>query len=263
MQCRLIVDPPAPGVWNMAVDESLLDSADRQGAATLRLYSWQEPTLSLGYFQRYADRHAHEPSRRCAVVRRPSGGGAILHDRELTYCLTLPASAALRRNPRTVYRAIHQAAAAALACWGLRAVPCGGAPVGGGEAAAERSAFLCFRRYSDDDLIVMSQAPPEPAGASLVALKVLGSAQRRRHGALLQHGSLILARSPYAPEIAGLAEALGHDVDADELRAAWIDEIAVALGCQMRPEQLTAEEWRAAESLVSGKYATPQWTQRK
>jgi len=87
--CRLIVDRPAPGAWNMAVDEALLDAAVEQGVAALRFYQWSEPTLSLGYFQRHADRDSHAASHDCTLVRRQSGGGAILHDRELTYSLTL------------------------------------------------------------------------------------------------------------------------------------------------------------------------------
>src|SRR5438445_617792 len=83
--CRLIHDLPGDGPWNMAVDEALLEDAARSGRPTLRFYGWAEPTLSLGYFQPYAQRASHPPSSRCAVVRRPTGGGAILHDAELTY----------------------------------------------------------------------------------------------------------------------------------------------------------------------------------
>src|SRR5262245_10595361 len=90
--CRLVVDPPASGVWNMAVDEALIDDVADGGLATLRFYQWNEPTLSLGYFQPYAARMGHAASASAAVVRRLSGGGALLHDRELTYALALPAA---------------------------------------------------------------------------------------------------------------------------------------------------------------------------
>ncbi len=82
---RLIIDPPATGPWNMAIDEVLAHSAAERGVNTLRFYSWDPPTLSLGYFQRATDRQTHISSSTCAWVRRTSGGGAILHDRELTY----------------------------------------------------------------------------------------------------------------------------------------------------------------------------------
>ena len=84
----------------MAVDETLLFDAAENGTATLRFYSWDEPTLSLGYFQRYADREQHTASRTCAVVRRQTGGGAILHDRELTYSLALPAQPSADKTKR-------------------------------------------------------------------------------------------------------------------------------------------------------------------
>ncbi len=84
-QCRLIVDPPQAGAWNMAVDEALLESAVAGGLPVFRLYQWSEPTLSLGYFQAVADRQQHPASHGCPLVRRRSGGGAILHAHELTY----------------------------------------------------------------------------------------------------------------------------------------------------------------------------------
>ncbi|MEM6330787.1 MAG: lipoate--protein ligase family protein, partial [Planctomycetota bacterium] len=88
--CRLIVDPPQPGARNMAVDEALLDAAAAGAGATLRLYRWSSPTLSLGYFQPLAARAAHPASAGCPCVRRHSGGGAIVHDHELTYSLAVP-----------------------------------------------------------------------------------------------------------------------------------------------------------------------------
>src|SRR3954447_24341632 len=96
--CRLIIDPRAPGPHNMAVDEALLIDAAEHNTAALRFYSWNEPTLSLGYFQNYADRHQHAASLACAVVRRQPGGGAILHDRELTYSLALPTNHPLTKQ---------------------------------------------------------------------------------------------------------------------------------------------------------------------
>ena len=74
----------------MAVDEALLETAASLGVPTLRFYQWQEPTMSLGYFQEYADRLRHAASAGCPTVRRASGGGAIMHDRELTYSLAVP-----------------------------------------------------------------------------------------------------------------------------------------------------------------------------
>ncbi len=95
IEFRLLIDPPAPGAWNMAVDEVLLDWSAQSGGYAWRFYRWDEPTLSLGYFQPYEDRQRHPPSRACPAVRRATGGGAILHDAELTYSLAVPAGSPL------------------------------------------------------------------------------------------------------------------------------------------------------------------------
>ena len=99
----------------MAVDEVLLAHAIDTGIATLRLYQWSEPTLSLGYFQRYDDRFQHAASRDAAVVRRQSGGGAILHEHELTYSISLPADHPLAHHADKLYTAVHEAIIAELA----------------------------------------------------------------------------------------------------------------------------------------------------
>src|SRR5437879_11737154 len=91
---RLLLDKPASGAWNLAVDEVLLDAV-AAGAAppTLRFYAWTPPCLSLGYFQPFDVVDVDGCwALGVDVVRRPTGGRAILHDRELTYSVVLPAS---------------------------------------------------------------------------------------------------------------------------------------------------------------------------
>src|SRR5438105_7871697 len=91
---RLLVDPAAGGAWNMAVDEVLLDGvAAGTTPPTLRFYEWMPPCLSLGYFQPFEVVDVDGcRALGIEVVRRPTGGRAILHDRELTYSVALPAS---------------------------------------------------------------------------------------------------------------------------------------------------------------------------
>src|SRR5256885_6330533 len=91
---RLLLDPPAEGAWNMAVDEVLLDGvAAGSSPPTIRFYAWAPPCLSLGYFQSFdVVDIAGCASLGVDVVRRPTGGRAILHDRELTYSVALPLS---------------------------------------------------------------------------------------------------------------------------------------------------------------------------
>src|SRR5688572_19512152 len=98
-ELRIVFDPPASGPWNMAVDEALLHSTAEGGQATLRFYTWEEPTLSLGHFQTLAEREQHQASLACPLVRRASGGGAILHDIELTYSICLPQATAAVSAP--------------------------------------------------------------------------------------------------------------------------------------------------------------------
>ena len=83
---RILIDEePQSGAWNMAVDETLLETAIASDLATLRFYRWREPTASLGYFQREADYFAETRFASLPAVRRLSGGGTLIHDRELNY----------------------------------------------------------------------------------------------------------------------------------------------------------------------------------
>ena len=175
----------------MAVDEVLLERAAEGAPPCLRFYRWSEPTLSLGYFQSVAARAEHPESRHVPLVRRSTGGGAILHHHELTYswtCSTIHRSAAASRE---LYLAFHETARELLHPLGIQAelVTTPLLSVPGPEP------FLCFQRRAEGDLVVGPH-------------KILGSAQRRRQGALLQHGSLLLKTSDQAPQLAGLA-ALG------------------------------------------------------
>ena len=183
LDCRWLFDKPAPGAWNMAVDEVLLEDAE-SGVATLRCYGWSKPTLSLGYFQRTAGRADHPASLVCPLVRRASGGGAILHDAELTYSFAAPIADRLGASAAGLYEAIHGAIVETLARFAVVA----NAFPGPAEEAA--SSFLCFQRRAAGDLMV---------GQS----KIVGSAQRRHRQAILQHGSVLLGASRFARSCRG------------------------------------------------------------
>src|SRR5262245_744511 len=131
----------------MAVDEALLIDAAENGTATLRFYSWSEPTLSLGYFQRYADRQQHAASSGCAVVRRQTGGGAILHDHELTYSLALPASHPLSKQNEKLYRIVHEVFVEILSASNNSSDSACSLQIHGGSAKIQPSdePFLCFQ----------------------------------------------------------------------------------------------------------------------
>ena len=94
----------------MAVDEALVGSANGAGqGGVIRFYQWRPATVSLGYFQRLRDRKSNAGSLNCPLVRRSTGGGAIIHDRELTYSLTLPVRRHVDAGLRDHYLAFHQA----------------------------------------------------------------------------------------------------------------------------------------------------------
>ncbi len=106
----------------MARDEALLDLVTREpGSAALRTYGWTEPTLSLGYFQTIAEARTDPRWRDVPIVRRPTGGGAIWHDRELTYALAVPRAHPLSRRSGELYRGVHEAIAELLHALGADA----------------------------------------------------------------------------------------------------------------------------------------------
>ncbi|MEN0109729.1 MAG: lipoate--protein ligase [Planctomycetota bacterium] len=265
LDCRLIVDAPAEGAWNMAVDEALLESAADAGAATLRLYRWREPTLSLGYFQAHSDRAGHAPSASLPCVRRSTGGGALVHDREVTYSLTLPPAALAGRDTRALYCDAHRAVIAAIVegsgADGARLSLCDPEK----SPAAGEEPFLCFLRRSDGDLLV---GPPHPAGEESGGVrgrhKVTGSAQRKRRGALLQHGGVLLARSDAAPELPGLLD-LGLLTAGNEqkLIERLAERLPTALGLRVEAGELTDGERHAAGRLVEEKHGHPAWVERR
>lgn len=258
--CRLIVDEPAAGAWNMAVDDVLLSAAAEAGEATLRFYGWAEPTLSLGYFQRYDARHEHAPSRDCTVVRRASGGGAILHDRELTYSLALPYEFWQHHGRLRMYSVVHQSLIESLSSVGVinaKMYEDGQEFAEGREMAAVEPPFLCFDRRSDFDLVLASRNDPRRS------VKVAGSAQRRQHRAILQHGSVLLARSECAPSLSGIFETAGVEFSSLQLVDAWRPILADALDVRFSLHVHSAETLAAAQYKMREKFDNDTWLRRR
>ena len=182
----------------MALDEALLEAALAEDLIVSRWYRWAEPTLSLGYFQSPDDPLIDDRFRDLAKVRRLSGGGAILHDREWTYSCVIPPSHPLAETPLQVYHQVHDAIIDVLREFDIPAA------LRGEFLETLEGNFLCFQRGDSRDIVCHGT-------------KILGSAQRRRRGAVLQHGSLILEASPTAPEIPGLREQAGFVPAENEL----------------------------------------------
>ncbi len=247
---RTIFDPPAPGPWNMAVDEALLETAATTGQATLRFYQWQEPTLSLGYFQSLDNRRQHSASQDCPVVRRASGGGAILHDRELTYSIAIPQTGSRVSEARRLYELCHQTLIAALADFGVSAGlyrDCRAQRMDADTTA--EPPFLCFQRRTCFDVVIGN-------------VKIAGSAQRRR-GAVLQHGSILLARSPSAPELPGILEAANVNITTADLVHRWAPYLSDALNLSAISGNLTAAERGLSEELSLRRFAALDRLQRR
>lgn len=265
--CLLVVDPPGPGDWNMAVDEAILGAASACGLATLRLYQWSEPTLSLGYFQRYDDRQQHAASLDCAVVRRSSGGGAILHDRELTYSLTLPPDHPLARKPQQLYSIVHQAFVELLNRSLAQPASCGALAkyrdIRQSPVRNESEPFLCFARRSPDDIVLSSNPSIESSSAPPATWKIIGSAQRRRGGAVLQHGSALLNRSQAAPELPGFNDLVGGTVSANSLCENLPRQLGPRLGLAIQPATVPVGIIESAQTIQREKYASRSWTARR
>lgn len=254
--CQLLIDPPADGAWNMAVDETLLTAASESGLPTLRFYQWARPTLSLGYFQNYAERDTHTASQDLDIVRRLSGGGAIVHDHELTYSLFLPAAHRLAQDTQALYDAVHEAIIETLneflKASEYQAVPCQQSL----NLAASDEPFLCFERRSMGDILLLRKKTNRMR-------KIVGSAQRRRRGVVMQHGSILLEQSLATPELAGIAEIAQTKISLDKLTSRLTDAFALKLALDLLPYELSKELTASAHQLHSAKYLDSTWTKRR
>lgn len=262
---RLLLSPPASGYHNMAMDEALLLSLQQgSGLPTLRFYSWQPPCLSVGYFQSVREEVDLEYLRKQGLdmVRRPTGGGAVLHDREVTYSLVArEEDPLLSGNILESYRKVSLGILA-----GLRRL---GAEV---EMApplrhqAPRSG-ACF---------------DEPAAYEILfwGRKLVGSAQVRRSGFILQQGSILLdfdaegflpilkprgnrSREGLLERVATLKEALGEMPPWDELVRSLAYGFAQALGLELERGNLSPEEESLAQKLEAGKYRRLDWNLKR
>lgn len=247
---RLILDQAGLGAWNMAVDQALLETAEQTGLATLRFYQWSKPTLSLGYFQRYAERNQHSPSLECDLVRRASGGGAILHDREITYSLCIPSSNRWSRRNSELYDVMHAAIVDLLKGHGLDARLYGELEESDGHAEIDDKAFLCFQRRTDRDIVVGPH-------------KVCGSAQRRLKNSVIQHGSLLMSKSEFAPELMGLGDLVNEPIEQRKMCQQLAQRVAHEMAFELSNSQLSESEFETAESIARDRFLAPKWTTKR
>jgi lipoate-protein ligase A len=218
---RLLVTWDGEPGWNMALDEAMLASADPR--PTLRFYTWRPHALSLGYFQRW--RELEPLAGECVLVRRFSGGGAIHHAEELTFAIAASEDHALFRGEvRRSYALVHGLLARAFASLGVRAALRGGELL----RSDRPESGMCFHRSTPLDLAWDGR-------------KGVGSAQRRRCGRVLHHGSIKLGASALEHGVAELrthAPGLDPAALAGSLRTTFERE----LGCLFAHEAPSASE---------------------
>ena len=231
----------------MAIDEALLRSASsRPGLTTLRFYQWSEATLSLGYFQSCEERNSHHLSRNCQLVRRSTGGGAILHDAELTYSLTTPIENRLSNQAGHFYEQLHGTLTEALSRLGVACEQFSH----GAKIRRNDEPFLCFHRRTMGDVICAGH-------------KIGGSAQRRRQGGLLQHGSVLLSTSNKAPELPGIKQLTDVRLTAEDLISCWLPVIVKTLGFYELKSPYSEKELAWAKSFAKHKFGHQDWTNRR
>ncbi len=202
---RLIVTWGADPSFNMGLDEALLEATE--APPTLRLYTWAPDTLSLGYFQKLADVPEH--GRAKALVRRITGGGAIHHTRELTFSIAAPLDHPIYAGPISEsYVRVHAAVADALRGVGVEAALRGERAL----ASDREGTGMCFHVSTPLDLVWDER-------------KGVGSAQRRKHGRVVHHGSIKLGDSALETGVATIPAA-SADVGPPEVGALLVEAMA-------------------------------------
>ena len=254
----MISDAPLPGALNMARDHALAMTIV-PGVGALRIYRWARPTVSFGRNEPglglYDQERAAE--RGIAFVRRPTGGRAVFHDRELTYAVAVP----LRwlGGVRETHRAVARGLVSALRGVGVPAELAVGAPQGG--RSPHPGAGPCFASPVDGEIVVAGR-------------KLVGSAQARLGGALLQHGSLLLGRGQELLDELGGGDSVGATSIAleeileelpawEDLTCAVAKGLAAELGGCWRLAGNAGPRVQELERSLLPRYASREWTWRR
>lgn len=242
----------------MARDAALLARADKTGESVFSIYSWEQPTLSFGRNQRARGQYDRDrlTERRVDVVRRPTGGRAILHHREITYSVTAPIRA--DESLRAAYDRINGILLAGLASLGVRAA------IAHSGKSLPPGPIPCFELPAEGEIV---------AGGR----KLIGSAQWRGESAFLQHGSILIdddqsslaslaaagaaeaARIPPAP--ATLRSLLGRAPDSGEVAGAMFDAVGKSEG--ICGTLLNEDEIRGAALELLPEFLDEKWTWRR
>lgn len=256
MHWMLFRTPPLGGVENMALDEALLERARSAAETVFRVYTWTEPTLSFGRNQTALGTYDPERARDrgVTIVRRLTGGRALLHHREVTYSVTAPLAAGV--SLRESYSRINR-----LLVDGLQRLSVAVDVAVPRERAVAPSAAPCFERPAAGELVVDGR-------------KLVGSAQWRDEGAMLQHGSILIEDDqPLVSAIAGSAVATPHPaatLTAALGRTPTVDEVADTLFASVRSLECPSATELAIDSTIEramgralDRYRDDEWTWRR
>ena len=244
---------------NMAIDEAVFRLNRREGLPpTLRFFGWQPPAVSLGYFQKTSREIDVAACRQAGIdiVRRPTGGKAVLHEHELTYSLAAPADHPLFTGDIVgTYRVVSACIVEALRRLGLTPE----IAFEGRTAAGTPLEGYCFAAPSRYELLVGGR-------------KICGSAQVRARGAFLQHGSLLADLDPMriasvmgvsvdgvTKTTTALREQLGRIVGYDDLARLLRGAFEDTLGVRLVESGLSPAEESLMQRLLSEKYSTDRW----
>ncbi|HZG88015.1 biotin/lipoate A/B protein ligase family protein [Paenibacillus sp.] len=276
---RLVRSGACAPDYNMAADEAMMKAVGAgEAPPTLRFYGWNPATLSIGYFQKAEDEVDLEEVRRRGLgfVRRPTGGRAVLHDVEVTYSIAVPEKyPGLPTSVTESYRVLSEGLVHGFRALGLDAAMVSLASEEEKAKYASAGSAACFDSPSWYELVVDGR-------------KVAGSAQVRQHGAVLQHGSILLdldieqlfsllrfrserLRERLAASFADKAAAINDlraarglaGVAASDAEAAFADGWARSLGVRFAPQPLSAAEEAETARLVAEKYGTDEWNLRR
>ena len=266
---RLIISEPLSGAENMAIDEAIMLAVGRGAAPpTIRFYRWSPAALTLGYFQNIEKEVdiAACKSAGVDVVRRLTGGRAVLHRHELTYSLAAPddnekISGSVLRS----YLSISRGLLKGLSRLGVEA------ELAEGKNKSETVSPACFDAPSWYELVAQGK-------------KLVGSAQTRRNGCLLQHGSVLLkadtetlffvlnfaseklrerAKDYFQAKATCLEEIMGYSPEFEVLCDRFKYGFESELGIELKEQQITEAEAALAQELSAGKYGTDEWNRRK
>lgn len=268
---RLITNKKGNGYYNMAVDEAIMNfHSQMKVPPTLRFYSWNPPALSLGYFQKVKKEVDYQKCSEQGInlVRRLTGGRAILHNQELTYSIILREDYNLLSDSiEKSYQQISRGLVEGLQSLG---VPAELKAVERGKKAPLGHSAACFDAPSWYEVILDNK-------------KLIGSAQRRKKGVILQHGSLPLeidakkifellyynsenerkrARRIFESKSTSLKKA-GYNFLYSELEKAMILGLSHSLEIEVEKGSLTKSEKKLAQKLAAEKYSEKNWTYKR